>query len=390
MDRPLILVGGDIVPTNSNRHLFESGDVRELIGEQLFDILDHAGCRVFNLEVPLTDREEPIPKSGPNLIAPVSTIEGYKSLKIDLLTLANNHIMDQGAQGLASTIEVLDRTGIAHAGAGDSLSEAKRSYFIEVNGRKIGIYACAEHEFSIATDSRPGANPYDPLESFTHVSEMSGSCDYSIVLYHGGKEHYRYPSPLLQKTCRKFVEHGADLVVCQHSHCIGCEEKYLDGTIVYGQGNFIFDSLSNEFWDSGILAAVSDSYEVSYIPYTKTNGRIRLAEADAATVIMNGFWSRSEEIKGKGAVEEKYCAYARTMVETYLVSCMGGRSLLWRALNKLSRGMLRKAAIRYRYSGRRLLALKNLFECEAHRELIAAGIMAITGTDHGPDTGPEE
>ena len=60
-------------------------------------------------------------------------------------------------------------------------------------------------------------------------------------IINGGKEHYRYPSPDLQKICRKFIDKGADLVVCQHSHCIGCEEKYNHGTIVYGQWNFLFD-----------------------------------------------------------------------------------------------------------------------------------------------------
>ena len=64
---------------------------------------------------------------------------------------------------------------------------------------KIGIYACAENEFTIATDTTAGANPFDPFESLDHIQNLKRSCDYVIVLYHGGKEHYRYPSPYLQK-----------------------------------------------------------------------------------------------------------------------------------------------------------------------------------------------
>ena len=75
----------------------------------------------------------------------------------------------------------------------------------------------------------------DPAE------QKDNKCDYTIVLYHGGKEYYRYPSPNLQRVCRYMIEKGTDLVICQHSHCIGCEENYLSGKIVYGQGNFIFD-----------------------------------------------------------------------------------------------------------------------------------------------------
>ena len=127
-------------------------------------------------------------------------------------------------------------------GVGENKTISAKPFVLSVSNKKIGVYACTEHEFSIAEDNKPGANPFDPLESFDHVSNLKKDCDYVIVLYHGGKEHYRYPSPMLQRVCRKFVEKGAGLVICQHSHCIGCEEKYLDGTIVYGQGNFIFNT----------------------------------------------------------------------------------------------------------------------------------------------------
>lgn len=80
---------------------------------------------------------------------------------------------------------------------------------------------CTENEFSSATMHSAGANPFDVLESFDDVQALKEHCDYVVVLYHGGKEFYRYPSPMLQRYCRKFIEKGASLVLCQHSHCIG-------------------------------------------------------------------------------------------------------------------------------------------------------------------------
>lgn len=103
-----ILIGADIVPTSSNIDLFASGDTYTLLGEELNNILQNADYRIFNLEVPLTDREKPIPKCGPNLIAPTKCVTGYKAMHVDLLTLANNHILDQDQQGLESTCKVLD------------------------------------------------------------------------------------------------------------------------------------------------------------------------------------------------------------------------------------------------------------------------------------------
>lgn len=81
-----------------------------------------------------------------------------------------------------------------------NLEEATKPYIVKINGITVGIYCCAEHEFTIATAQKAGANPFDALESLDQVYRLKSICDYVIVLYHGGKEHYRYPSPYLQKS----------------------------------------------------------------------------------------------------------------------------------------------------------------------------------------------
>ncbi len=371
-----IVIGADIVPLKSNFELFNSGDALALIGKELFDILKNTDYRVFNLEVPLTDNGKPIDKNGPTLGAPTSTINGYRALGVDLLTVANNHILDQGKEGFFDTLSILDKNDIKYVGGGDNLSSASKSFVREINGKKIGFYACAEQEFSIATDKTCGANPFDPLESFDHVVKLKKECDYVIVLYHGGKEHYRYPSPNLQKTCRKFVEKGANLVICQHSHCIGCKEDYQDGTIVYGQGNFIFDrNNKGEYWDTSLLIKLNDDFSIEYIPLVKVDGGVRLAEGENAQEIINNFDKRSKEITIDGFIEKKYSEFANKMIEGYLFSFCGmKRSFMFRVINKLTGYRYAKWLIKKKYSRKQLLALKNFIECEAHRELILKGL----------------
>lgn len=232
-----LLIAGDTVPTPSNYALFESSDLRALVGEEIESLIAQSDFFILNLEAPLVDEDTPIAKCGPNLRAPTNTIAGLQAMKPGLISLANNHIMDHGEEGLLSTLNVLKQANIAYTGVGNNLKEAALPHIFDVEGQRIGVYSCAEHEFSIATDDAPGANPFDPLYSLDHIADLKKICDHVIVLYHGGKEHYRYPSPNLQKTCRRMVEKGADLVVCQHSHCIGCREEYRDSIIVYGQGN---------------------------------------------------------------------------------------------------------------------------------------------------------
>lgn len=371
-----ILIGADIVPTKSNIEQFNKGDAAFLVGSELLKILNDADYRIFNLEVPLTDVCSPIDKCGPNLIVPTSTINGYKSIGVDFVTLANNHIMDQGEQGLLSTCDLLRKNNIAYCGVGDNLNLAKVPYVFEISGKKIGIYACAEHEFSIATENSVGANPFDPLESFDHVSSLKQEVDYVIVLYHGGKEHYRYPSPNLQRVCRKFVKSGADLVVCQHSHCIGCEEKYLDGTIVYGQGNFLFDDSESEFWQTSLLIQIDNDCQISYIPLMKKGNGVRLASENDSNKILENFFGRSEEIKADGQIENKYNEFSQKMIDGYLLKLSGtGKSFVFRVMNKLTKQKYGKWILKNKIKKQQLLQMQNILECEAHRELLKVGII---------------
>lgn len=370
-----ILIGADLVPTKSNQELFAKGDLDTLLGTELQELLSEADYRIFNLEVPLTDIESPIAKNGPNLIAPKNAITAYKAIQADILTLANNHILDQGEQGMRSTCEVLDQAGISWLGVGNTPSEAAKPYIFEDNGKKIGIYACAEHEFSIVTDYTAGANPFDPLESLDHVMALKIQCDYVIVLYHGGKEHYRYPSPNLQKICRKLVEKGADLVICQHSHCIGCEEKYLNGTIVYGQGNFLFDHSKSEYWTTSLLIQVSDNFEISYVPLVKCDNTVRLAMESDADKILDAFARRSEEIKVPKFVDKHYSEYAYKLRNMYFQKISGkfGNSFLGKAINRVTCNKFYQLL----YGNKDLLKIENILECEAHRELFIDALKSM-------------
>ena len=389
-----IIIGADLVPTESNYELFKSGDAGTLVGEKLLEKLTKADYTIFNLEVPLTDEQHPIVKCGPILIAQTATIKGLKAINPHFFGLANNHILDQGVEGLVSTVKVLEDARIDYSGVGKNLAEAEKPFVKKIGERKMGIYCCTEHEFSVAAEYEPGANPFDSLVSLDHVEALKEITDYVIVLYHGGKEHYRYPSPYLQKACRRLVDKGADLVICQHSHCVGCEEKYKGGTIVYGQGNFLFDDCDNEFWATGLLVEVeipdvgksadvsknvaegrnvgkpqgSGEVKISYIPLVRDGNKARLADEAKCKEVLAGFQKRSEEIKKPGFVNKSYSAFAGQMEKEYLSRFSGsfGNNLFVRALNKFtSYGFMKKM-----YPVNSKVAIENAIDCEAHRELV--------------------
>lgn len=367
-----LIIGSDLVPTNVNIELFNKGDNNSLLGEELNDIWLDADMRIFNLETPLTNIEEPINKQGPNLKAPISTIKGIKKLNPTLVTLANNHILDQGEQGLNTTLKLFKNHGISSIGAGNNISEASKPFILEEKGITIGIYTCAEKEFTIASETRPGANPFDPLESLDHINELKKRSDFVIVLYHGGKEQYRYPSPNLQKICKKIVDKGADLVICQHSHCIGSFEKYKNSTIVYGQGNFIFNKIDNEYWNNSLLIQVNieKNLTIDYLPVVKTEKGIKLATGNLSEEILNDFYKRSTEILQENFIELKY----EELVEKNSIQYIRRIAGFGKWKSRVDRILLNNSLTKNKYDKQELLAIQNLIRCESHREFILKGL----------------
>ena len=372
-----ILIGGDTAPTESNSALFEMGDIQALWGQKLVELFHLADLRIVNLEAPLCNASDPIKKCGPCLHGTPLAAKTLRALGIDAVTLANNHILDQGVHGLEATWAALNQAGVHHFGAGKNLLESSASYITQVGKKNIGVYSCAEHEFSIAGQNTPGANPFDPLESFDHVAELAKQCDGVIVLYHGGFEYYRYPSPQLQRICRKFVEKGASLVLCQHSHCVGCEEKYQQGTILYGQGNFLLDRSEREERKTALLIRTDETLQkIEYIPIVKAGNGVRIAAQTEAAAILQALAERSRQIQKPGFVEKEYALFAENRLNGYLESMHGktNQLLIFKVLNKLTGGHFRKKALCRSYELSQCLAIQDFVSCEAHREMLLTGL----------------
>lgn len=366
-----VLIGADIVPTKNNIDIFEAGDLEGLVGKELARVMCDSDFNILNLETPLTDKLSPIVKAGENFAAPKRTISGLRAINPHFYGLANNHILDQGDQGLVSTINLLKASGIGCAGAGMTAEEAARPYIKRVSGVNIGIYLCAEHEYSVVTREHGGANPYDPLYSFDHVRQLRENCDLCIVLFHGGIEYYRYPSPQLRRVFKRFAESGADVIVAQHTHCIGCMEKFMDSLLVYGQGNFLFDDSDKEIEKTSLLVQISTdgkNHDYSFIPLVKDKYTVKKTDSKSGEIILREFSKRSELITKEGVIEEKFYGYTKQQARGYLTGISGGfgRFFPIRVINKMCSYRLSERM----YSGKLVLPLENYINCETHREVL--------------------
>lgn len=327
-----ISIMGDTVCTDSNRNEFIEGNVDCLLGDGIRQIIDQSDVCVFNLEAPITGEEESIFKPGaPCIKSPIGTEHFFENLRTRVvLSCANNHIKDFGIKGIKDTINYADSAGLSIVGVSYKNSEEARiPVIVRANdGQNIGIYSCAEHEFSIASSSEGGANGFDLIDSINDVKRMKQECSNVIVLFHAGRENYRYPSCNLQRRCRLLIDAGASIVICQHSHCIGCQEKYKNGTIVYGQGNFLFDRLNIEGWNSGLIITLSfDKNElnnIEYHPVVKHENCVRLATNKTRDSLLNAFEERSRECLDIKLLEQNWKRFCSEQLSIFVLQGVYG------------------------------------------------------------------
>jgi len=248
-----IIIVGDLFPTEQNNHLFSKGDVSSLFGNKIVNIFAEADFCICNLEGALTDQLERCRKTGPIKVANTKSIEAYKNLGIDCCMLANNHVTDGGHLGTIETMKTLDEANIQHIGAGENIDSIKHSFVKEFEGIKIGFYNVGETMYNKPTKNTAGTWLYDEYIVCHELEKLKKECNYLIVIYHGGIEKFPYPSPEIRKRFHRMADSGADMILSQHTHCIGCEEWYNGSYLLYGQGDFLLQNFAPGLTDTGLI-----------------------------------------------------------------------------------------------------------------------------------------
>ena len=211
-----------------------------------------ADLALVNLEGPLTAGGKRLPKNfnfrgSPHLAAALARAG------IGAVSLANNHTMDYGPEGLRDTLAALAGEGIVAFGAGATLQAARRGVVVERRGVRIGLLGylflgepSLEPRGVFAGPRRPGAAGHPAsaaaVEAMVRedVGRLRPAADVVIVSFHWGREKRSEPEPYQRRLGRAAVEAGAGLVVGHHPHVIQGLERYGGGLIAYSLGNFVF------------------------------------------------------------------------------------------------------------------------------------------------------
>lgn len=341
------------------------------INSEVKNVFKKAALNIVNFEAPIVEKATPKDKYGPSLFMDKSCVKFLKELNVDLVTLANNHIMDQGEQGLDMTMQNLNENTIEYIGADVNLEKASLPFKKKFGDINLGIINFAENEFSNTNGNYHGAAPLDLIENTLAIQKLKKEVDKVIVIVHGGAEMHKYPSPRFKKTLRYFALQGADAVIAHHTHRYNGYEVFNEVPIVYGVGNFIFPRKgSNDLWNIGVVANLTiekKGVTLKTIPVKLNyeNGlELSLLSNIEASDFLNSEKDKSEVIANDELLEKKYDEFIVSVYNQYVHYLQPYTS---KYLHKLfSMGIIPNFL---KNNKKRLLYL-NLVRCEAHRDVL--------------------
>lgn len=363
-----VIVAGDFAPRVRLAKQIKERKFSDIFPEELQTIIKSADYSLVNFESPvIEDTFLPIKKCGPNLGCSENAVEAIKFAGFKCATLANNHILDYGEAGLNKTIECCQKQEIDVVGVGANLRDAEKNFYTEVNGKKLAIINCCEHEFSIATHANAGANPLNPIAQFYKIKEAKQNADFVLVIVHGGHEHFQLPSLRMQETYRFFVDAGADAVVNHHQHCYSGYEVYKEKPIFYGLGNFSFDweGVPKKMWTEGYFVKIKFDKEISFnlYPYCQY-GEV----ANVSLLPPNSFVDTLENLNNIIKDEERL----KESNDTYYKNSMKSiAQLLEPICNRYLKGLQYRGFFPRLVNEKWIPILSNLVTCESHRDKLS-------------------
>lgn len=222
-----VLFVGDIMLDRGVEYLIKKNSILYPF-EKVYQLLRGIDIVVGNLEGPIVENPPNFSDESLRFAFSPETIKGLSYASFNLLSLANNHTLNVGKNGLEETKELLNKAHIGFVGHPincneDYLFEKEDIVFLAFN--KTFPFNCSDKEIIEIVKKTRNLNP----EKFL------------VVLFHWGEEYQKKSSSFQQTLAKEIIDAGADLIIGSHPHVVQEIEEYKGKLIFYSLGNFIFD-----------------------------------------------------------------------------------------------------------------------------------------------------
>lgn len=250
----IALTGDVMLGRLVDQYVIQNRSVRpEALWGDVLPIMLSADCRLINLECVISDRgDEWRPKTKAfHFRARPRAVDFLIAVKINGVTLANNHVQDYGPEALLDCFQLLDQAGIKRAGAGATMDEAVAPFVLDLPEGRVAVVAMTDNEPEWeATKTKPGVNyvwygdrglnePYRTRIAQTLLSARQ-QANLVIVSAHVGS-NWGAPPMEIQALAHELIDMGADLYWGHSNHTPQGIELYQEKPILYSTGDFVDD-----------------------------------------------------------------------------------------------------------------------------------------------------
>jgi poly-gamma-glutamate synthesis protein (capsule biosynthesis protein) len=222
---------------------------------------------------------------------------------LNYFNIANNHLGDQGKNGIIETEKNLTTLGFDFSGCADRQVGDCTSKIVEKNGRKIGL-----------TGASMVYGVLDDKALVDQVKALATSTDLVIAQMHWGTEYQHSANQNQIALAHQLIDAGADVVIGTHPHVVEEIEIYKDKPIFYSLGNFVFDQYfsTDTQEELGVRITTNEKdFTINLLPIKSEASKLRLMNAQEKNKFLNELagWSIGDndfkkEIKS-GTVEIK-------------------------------------------------------------------------------------
>jgi poly-gamma-glutamate synthesis protein (capsule biosynthesis protein) len=246
-----VILGGDVMLGRTVKEYILLHGPQYPLGP-IARLMRSADLTVVNLECAITAEERiwPGPPKAFYFGAPPQAVHSLLDAGVDLVSLANNHVLDYGSDGLLDTLRQLHRHGITQAGAGESLAQARTPVIVERAGLRFGMAAFCDHQEDFAAQvTSPGMAYLDLSDEQATLAlwrrELEAlrrrQVDWPILSLHWGANMVWRPTSRFRRLAHAAIDMGWKILFGHSAHVFHGIELYHGYPIIYAAGDLVDD-----------------------------------------------------------------------------------------------------------------------------------------------------
>ena len=337
----------------------------------LEELLRGSDLNVVNFEAPVRAAgTEQIDKVGPCLFHEETAPKVLEDAGFNVITLANNHAMDYGAESLLLTKGLFKNCTVTGAG---TWNEAYQVKTVEVGGKTLGFLGLTHNEFGVLNGGPDDGNAVGtawmlhPCVDML-IADARKKTDYLFILPHAGVEHEAFPLPELRMLYRHFVDLGADGVFASHPHIPQGWETYRGKPIFYSLGNFCLDPVEKRerpFLKYGLMVSLELDPDIKVnVHFTKYDHEKREVSLTDDEMIVRHFEEVTRVLNDNDQYLKRVNAYCDRILREQSVGFARSGYFEYDTM-KFAKQLIRTAIGRREKPNPNYLI--NLMRCESHR-----------------------